>query len=272
MMSHLPTLPPAFLESCLAFSKQLYTMKTGTAKLEVSPSHFLFSINQHPGTKDTGSTFDKPHQTLRKKTPSDLRRNARRMAEFLERKNLAKPSTNSSPENPEPSTLIPPSSKDESLPSPKPEDNSPGESSETSEESPSNMEVDHQVPMSPDDIVESVDSSPEELSANESEANCSPSTSEIQIQILICAADRAAAQKRCSQFPRSRIVAPHSSDKLHHFMLSAYVNDEYLTKMITNINKFEDFLMLRIVHEKQQHYPDDNRKNHCKECQYTPKK
>ena len=109
-------------------------------------------------------------------------------------------------------------------------------------------------------------------SGNNTEANFSPSTSEIEIRILICAADRAAAQKRCSQFPRSRIVGPHSSDKLHHFMLSAYVNDEYVTKMITNINKFEDFLMFRVVYKKQSHYPDENQKNHCQECQYIPKK
>jgi len=202
-MIHLPTLPPAFLERCLALSEQLNTMKSGAAKLEVSPSHFLFSLNQHPGNKETGSTFPiKPHHIKRKKTPSDLRRNARRMAEHLKNKNIAKNSTTSSPENPEPSTLIHPTSKEDSISTKNPEDNSPGESPETADKPPSsndtpsenevqmdveklvlehvsdvnpentdlpdtNMEVEEQIPLSPQNVTEDQENIEEEISEDE---------------------------------------------------------------------------------------------------------
>ena len=59
----------------------------GTVKFEISPSHFVFTINQNPA-KDSGNSFQHPPQfPKRKKTPSDLRRNALRKAEFLRRKN-----------------------------------------------------------------------------------------------------------------------------------------------------------------------------------------
>ena len=62
-------------------------MKPGTVKLEISPSHFVFTMNQNP-VKDSGISFPHPPPLpKRKKTPSDLRRNALRKAEFLKRKN-----------------------------------------------------------------------------------------------------------------------------------------------------------------------------------------
>ena len=246
-------------------------MKTGTAKLEVSPSHFLFSINQHPGTKDTGSTFDKPHKTQRKKTPSDLRRNARRMAEFLERKNLAKPSTNSSPENPEPSTLIPPSSKDESLPLPKPEDNSPGESSETSEESPSYNDIPRitstrNTPMALDpSLVTSVEgASPTTRDSHESNDAASDSIMDFsesptfdlappisplsspvkmnqieEIRILLCAPNKAAAQKHAKLFPQSKFLRVHPTNKRNHFFFSTQMDSANLQGLKDNFSEFE---------------------------------
>jgi len=166
MIPNLPTLPPAFLERCLAFSEQLYTMKSGVAKLEISPSHFLFSIDQHPGNKETGPTFLKPQQSKRKKTPSDLRRNARRMAEHLERKNIAKPSTTSSLEKPESTTLIPPTSEEKSIPTSNPEDNSPGEPPETAQEPPFSNDIpsENEVHMDVDKpVLENVSDDPVDM-------------------------------------------------------------------------------------------------------------
>ena len=105
MSNFLPTLPPAILERCLAFSEQLYAMKPGTVKLEMSPSHFVFTMNQNPA-KDSGDSLRHPSSLpKRKKTPSDLRRNALRKAEFLTRKNSI-PQTE--PENPRNKDIPPP--------------------------------------------------------------------------------------------------------------------------------------------------------------------
>ena len=111
MTNFLPTLPPAILERCLAFSEHLYAMKPGTVKFEVSPSHFVFTMNQNPVKNSGDSPPFPPPLPKRKKTPSDLRRNALRKAEFLKRKNSVPqaetksscdtPSTNTSPRNEE---------------------------------------------------------------------------------------------------------------------------------------------------------------------------
>ena len=89
------------------------------------------------------------------------------------------------------------------------------------------------------EIEETVDDNvPANDSRDNTEANFVPATSEVEsnqperkVKILICAANQAAAQKCCSQFPKSKIVAPHPSDKVHHFMISTYVNDEYIAKV-----------------------------------------
>ena len=106
MITNLPTLPPALLEGCLAFSKQLYAMKSGVAKLEISPSHFLFSLNQFPGNNETGPTFSNLDQIQRKKTPSQRKRDQRRWEEHKERKST--PVAESPPKVKKPPIMEPP--------------------------------------------------------------------------------------------------------------------------------------------------------------------
>ena len=64
------------------------------------------------------------------------------------------------------------------------------------------------------------------------------------VRILICAEDQNAAMKRCNQFQNSKMIGPHKSDKLHHFMFSTHLNDRIVTKMKTDIDKYKDILML----------------------------
>jgi len=127
MIPNLPTLPPALLEDCLAFSKQLYALKSGVAKLEVSPSHFVFSMNQFPGNKNH-FPGNKESGSIRKKSPSDLRRNALRKAEHLKRKNGSRTTTSFSSHQ---------VSTEDPHPTSSPGELSPGFSSEPTEESPS---------------------------------------------------------------------------------------------------------------------------------------
>jgi len=108
-MTNIPTLPPTFLERCLAFSERLFAMKSGSGKLEVSPSHFLFEVDHPPGKKESGhpdsnsdlqtgssSRYTSQKMKKKKKTPSDLRRDARRRDKHLENKrNLSPPSSSS---------------------------------------------------------------------------------------------------------------------------------------------------------------------------------
>ena len=62
-------------------------MKTGSGKLEASPSpsHFLFSVDHPPGNNETENSPN-GRWKIKKKTPSDLRRDARRREKFLELK------------------------------------------------------------------------------------------------------------------------------------------------------------------------------------------
>ena len=59
----------------------------------------------------------------------------------MERKNIAKPSTTSSLEKPESSTLIPSTSEEKSIPTSNPEDNSTGEPCETAQEPPFSNDI-----------------------------------------------------------------------------------------------------------------------------------
>jgi len=186
MVANLPTLPLVFLERCLALSEHLFAMKSGSAKLELSPSHFIFTVNHPPDmSKEPGSrssNFPKP--TKRKKTPSDLRRNALRMKKFLEEKNqpTTMPSSDAGTSlHTSPTDISPP--KDEKLPSPTPSIStvtSANTEEPTHHPTPTHenqdlpdMEVDTNGPMTPekedvpevlDDIDVSQDSSPDAFS------------------------------------------------------------------------------------------------------------
>ena len=168
MIFNLPTLPPPLLERCLALSEHLYAMKSGSGKLELSPSHFFFSVNHSPGTKETGNQNPNPlNPVKRKKSPSDLRRNAVRKKKFLENKNLVvspqiSPGTSShssstvipssnTEEPPTPSSLIPPSNMNAP---PSPNMNSDNTDDQNQDLPETNMEVEGQSPLIPHNVIE----------------------------------------------------------------------------------------------------------------------
>jgi len=279
MMNHLPTLPPAFLERCLALSEQLFAMKSGAAKLEISPSHFVFSVSHFPGVKETGPTFRKTNDFKRKKTPSDMRRNAARMAQHLKNKNLAKSSTiPSSTEAPlvDPSTLIPPTSTEESTPTPTKEDSSetakesspskttprtnPPGSTEASEIE-ADMEVDQPPPFIPSQVQPKKD-----VPVNESRNSPAQPEELHQVQIMICARNKTAAIRRSEQFPNFSDITAHESDKKHHFYFSIQANSEYVSKLKTNVNKFEDLMLFHVTGEDEKFQPDEDDPHHCQKC------
>jgi len=279
-MNHLPTLPPAFLERCLALSEQLFAMKSGAAKLEISPSHFVFSVSHFPGVKETGPTFRKTNDFKRKKTPSDMRRNAARLAEHLKNKNLAKSSNPSSTDATitHPSTLILPTSTEESPPISTKED-----SSETAKESPpskatprnnppgstaaSEIEADMEVDQAPP-FIPSQAHPKKDVPVNESRNSPAQPEELYQVQIMICAPNKTAAKRRSEQFPNCSHIIPHASDKKHHFYFSINANAEYVSKLKTNINKFEDVWLLHVTNEEEKFLPDDDDLHHCQQCKH----
>ena len=225
----------------------------------------------------------------RKKTPSDLRRNAARKAQFLDKKNLDKSiksptSTEETPTNQSP--LTPPSSTEEPLPTP-----TTGDSSEIAEESPlietaenisrdstaaseieaADMEVD-QPP-----LLTSSPSQPKK-DVPVSQSRISPAKPEelTQVNLLICAASKTAAKKRRKQFPNPSFLQthesdlqPHESDKCHHFLFSIDANAENVSKMRSNINKFEDLLLLQVANEDKNIQPDGDDPGHCEQCKQS---
>jgi len=273
-----------------------------TAKLEASPSHFLFSVDHPPGIKESGpsrsqSGFYSPKGwKLKKKSPSDLRRNARRYEEFLERKrNSCQPAASSS--DPPPSQDLQSSADSSNLSSisetPLHVENTEDMDTESSDHQSSEAipETDNTRKSNPDVPVASVERPLPVISGNKKETKCdlpsdgippiiSPlnSPSEVtpeepkheektnHVRILICAKDQNAAMKRCNQFQNSKMIGPHKSDKLHHFMFSTHLNDRIVTKMKTDIDKYEDILMLSIVKEKKLYHPTEDNKHHCNKC------
>jgi len=291
MISNLPTLPPALLEDCLAFSKQLYALKSGVAKLEVSPSHFLFSMNQFPGKKETGSTFSKSQHIRRKKTPSDLRRNALRKAEHLKKKNLPK------------ETVIPPATTEVPLidPNPGAGENSSRSfidmSSDTTEDSVnSSMESDTSVideqPTNTentdamDTLEETVNVPVINQTRNTTETNLGTSDSTVtmedeplqrnakeEIQLLFCSSDEATAKQLSNHnFPKSKYLGPHPKIKNHHFFSIHPTSADvpYLKKDLNYLNKKVNLITLRVLSENKNYFPDQQ--NHCLECRANHRK
>lgn len=173
MVANFPTLPPVFLERCLALSEHLFAMKSGSAKLELSPSHFIVSVDHPPVTKESGyynTNFEKP--TKRKKSPSDLRRNALRLKKHLEQKNGPTPMPSSAAEtSPHSSPTVPSPLKEELLPNPSPVISANTEETthhstlthENQDLPESNMEVDTNVPMTPHNDNEDVSEAPVDI-------------------------------------------------------------------------------------------------------------
>jgi len=284
MVSNLPTLPPAFLESCLAFSKQLYAMKTGVAKLEASPSHFLFSVDHSPGNKETGNFTDRRWK-IKKKTPSDLRRDARRSEKFLEeKKNSYQPaaSASTSSSNPTQSTDQP-SPADLSLIS---ETSMIVENSDVMETESSAVVTLVETLEVPVTSVERTVISTTRNESNEVPVNESRNLIEIddeasailpdlppqqqeklhEVHIMICAPSKSAAKKRSKEFPKSKMIDSHPSNRKHHFIFSTNVNDEYISKLKNNINKFDDLLHLNVISTKEDFHPDQDSLHHCQNC------
>jgi len=299
MIANLPTLPPAFLESCLAFSKQLYTMKSGVAKLEVSPSHFVFSMNQIPGNKEAGPTFTDPIK--RKKTPSDLRRNAERIRKFLENKKLtASSGTSALSQSPVisplgTSSIEPPNKDEEQIPNER-NISSPAESSSNPSSTPpmdlsENSEimdiVDETLPVNlctrnnsetkDDDVSHSTASNEqhqEDLPPAISPIN-SPIKSDAEqisdkeeIRLLFCAPNQAAASKLAQKYSQAKYIGTHPSNKRHHFYFSAFFNSAKLKqpsfKEAIMSSSSEDFLQFGVVSEKTIYEPEHLL--HCAKC------
>ena len=222
---------------------------------------------------------------MKKKSPSDLRRDARRRKEHLERKgNSGQPAASSS-SNP-PSSTDPPSSAEFSMISETPMiiENSDVMDTESSDQS----SEDSFVIENPEVPVTSVEGAFPVTPTTRNEVPVKESRNTIEhidastiqpnlptidhpeklhvVRILICAANRAAAKQRSMQFPKSKMIGAHQSDKQHHFVFSTHVNDEYISKLKTNINKFEDLLSFKYDNESFAPDHDEPQHNHCQDC------
>lgn len=298
MNTNIPTLPPSFLDRCLALSEHLYAMKSGSAKLEASPSHFLFTVDHPPGNKESGPSHSRTgwyspygRWKMKKKTPSDLRRDARRHKKFLEKKrNFSQPAAFSS--NSPPSTNLQSSVDFSNLSSisetpllvENNEDMDTESSDQPSEAIPEkdvkeSLPVEESLPVisSSRNNSESIDaaqalssSSPAQpknhIPMNESRDSPAQPEELFEVYMMICAVNKKAAIKRSNQFPNHEHFCSHESDKTHHFMFSINANSEYVSKLKTNINKFEDLQMFQVAGDDEKFQPDGDDPNHCQQC------
>ena len=298
MISHLPTLDPALLERCLALSEQL-AMKSGAAKLEISPSHFVFSVNQFPGNKETGATSSTSTKLKRKKTPSDMRRNTARQAKFLKEKNLAKSSSSKSPVNQSDITEVPLdlSKPSTTIPDEIPDEISQENSSDSTKESRSSNEISRNIlprnNSSETEVHMEVDQPssmntplpspaqpkntdqegkhPKEVDLNSDvERKCATSNptnkSLTELHLSVCSADQEESYQFGNKFKRSTYLGPHPRNK-NHFLYAVHLDDINVNHMKTMINEFNEkknLIKIRIPSENKNYFPD--KQNHCQEC------
>ena len=276
MTNFLPSLPPAILERCLAFSEQLFVMKPGTVKFEVSPSHFVFTMNQNP-VKDSGDSLPHPPSlSKKKKTPSDLRRNALRKAEFLKRKNSGPeakaknplyttetthptiPRNEDFPKKVEPKedsgkeTLSEATLMDTS-----PMDVVPQPSSPASEprKSPVNSEIANTLEIPP--AISPLDSPVKEIENTEDEV----------IHLSFCASNVSEASKYAKHngFQKSKFLLA-SNKNPNHFFFEDKVKSRIIPQIVEIMNYRDNSpVQLRILSTKKTFTPDTP--HHCQECQ-----
>ena len=87
-----------------------------------------------------------------------------------------------------------------------------------------------------------------------------------EVHIMICAPSKSVAKKRSKEFPKSKMIDSHPSNRKHHFIFSTNVNDEYISKLKNNINKFDDLLHLNVISTKEDFHPDQDSVHHCQTC------
>ena len=276
MTNFIPTLPPAILERCLAFSEQLFVMKPGTVKFEVSPSHFVFTMNQNP-VKDSGDSLPHPPSlSKKKKTPSDLRRNVLRKAEFLKRKNSGPEAKAKNPLYTT-ETTHPTTPRNEDFPKkvePKedsgketlseatlmdtsPMDVVPQPSSPASEprKSPVNSEIANTLEIPP--AISPLDSPVKEIKNTEDEV----------IHLSFCASNVSEASKHAKHngFPKSKFLLA-SNKNPNHFFFEDKVKSRIIPQIVEIMNYRENSpVQLRILSTKKTFTPDTP--HHCQECQ-----
>jgi len=305
MSFNIPTLPPSFLDRCLAISEHLQAMKSGSAKLEASPSHFFFSVDHPPGNKESGHSTSQPgppslfrRWKIKKKSPSDLRRNARRHEEFLERKrNLAQPAASSS-SNPPSSTDLPSSADDVSLISETPMvvENNDIMDTESSDQSCKdvleNENLEAVIKESPSVTNNTEDMETAEViipvngprnkqktqdhSQNDSLPSPIPQQNSAikedkteDIRILLCSKNKSTATRLSNHFPKSEFIETHPSSKKHHFFFKVQIKCSNLPKLKNDIHELNDemnLIMIRVLSEKKNYRPEEQ--NHCEECDH----
>ena len=260
--------------------------KTGKAAIEVNlgDSRFNFSIDfsSHiqTGRPSEGSK-------LKRKSPSDQRRDARRKKEFLERKKVSSLPSAVSPLDPS-STTSTPTMETSSNMSNVPVDNAKVSAIPVNQ--PSNSGKREAMDTTEDKHV------PEISSRNESKETTiasqldlptaiSPINSPIkeinsieEVHLIFCAKDQIEASKlvnKLESFPSTSIrelkpeyVRLQTKRNRHHFLFSSLVNSkdiEDLKDKIDLINVGANVIQFRVLSLNQNCYP--NEPNHCRECQ-----
>ena len=99
MSTFTPLFPPLILDKCLDLARCIAKQKTGKAALEVNlgDSRFNFSVD-YSSNFQTGRSSQ--GTKLKKKSPSDQRRDARRKQKFLEKKRSSSPPSAVAPLDP----------------------------------------------------------------------------------------------------------------------------------------------------------------------------
>jgi len=273
MNSYTPCFPPVILEKFLDLAKCFTDKNTGKVNLEINlgSSRFNFSLDNSSKVQ-TGSPSQAVLKKQRKKSPSDRRRDARRREKLLENKrNLSSPGASSSNPSSTPSVPV--------IKEPLPIQENPSVHEPVIEESLSILETSDAM----DTTVLETEPAPVNLCTRNNSDNDDEEASTIQpnlpptgnpdhpeqlheVVIIICAPSKSAAKKRSKQFPESKMISSHPSDIKHHFTFSTNVNDEYLTKLKNNINKFEDLLLFHVTNENEDYQPDHSELHHCQQC------
>ena len=232
-----PSFPPVLLDKCLDFAKHLTQLKTGRATIEVNlnQSRFYFSTDNSFYSPPGYAGRYKRRITAKKKSPSDLRRDAKRREKFLEKKQEPSPSAAS--------PTVPPTTADQKnlswisdTPMTKEDDNSMKMDAEPSDSSrnASGETISEKENVKKNEVKKISNPIPQMISQINSPAKSKETETE-EVRIMICAPDQTSAANVFKQLPKSSYMGPAKSKR--HFVFSTQLTPSQVLKIKDDNNQ-----------------------------------
>ena len=232
-----PSFPPVLLDKCLDFAKHLTQLKTGRATIEVNlnQSRFYFSTDNSFYSPPGYAGRYQRRFPAKKKSPSDLRRDAQRREKFLEKKQ--EPSYSAAH-----SSTVPPTTAEQanlSWISDTPMTNEDDRSRNMDSEPSDSFKNASSKPISEKDHAKKPDFEQEKtipmiISPINSPVKSKETPTE-EVRIMFCAPNQPAAEIVSKQLKKSSYMGPKKGKP--HLVFSTQLTAEEIVKLKEDVNQ-----------------------------------